>query len=303
MKILITGATGLIGQELVVKLLNADHEVNVLTRNIKQTSKKFNSHKINLFEWKNINDNLPNDAFTGIDVVVNLMGENIGAKRWTASQKEKLYSSRITATKNIIKKLNELELDHVSFIGASAIGFYPVNQQDEIDESFKKGDNFLANLCHDWESCLNLLSPLSRKVIIRTGVVLSSSGGALQKMLLPFKLGLGGPIGNGEQVISWIHIDDIVNLYFQAIVDKNFNGIYNATSPNPVSNLIFTKELGKSLRRPTLFPIPRFFIKLIFGEMSTIILDSQKVLPKRLLKEGFAFKYPDLQSAFNNINK
>jgi uncharacterized protein (TIGR01777 family) len=186
-------------------------------------------------------------------------------------------------------------------ISASAIGYYPTNSPDVATEFSFKGEGFLSDLCFRWEQ--EALNSQDRVAIIRTGVVLSQKGGALKKMLLPFYLGLGGVIGNGSQYMSWIHLDDIVNLYFEALINSQYTGVINATTSNPISNFTFTKALGKSINRPTIFPIPTIIIKTLFGEMGSIILDSQKVISDRLEDLGFKFKYPKIEDALNHIIK
>lgn len=302
MKILITGATGFVGKLLTTKLVNSGHEIHVLSRDKNKAKAIFPSNKISVFEWR---DNLsmpPAEAVSGIDGVINLMGENIGDKRWTSTQKRRLRESRVEATTNLIKlieKEKSIPLDF--FISASAIGIYPVNSPTMMNEQSREGHGFLAKLCHDWEHTLTALTKVKRKVIIRTSVVLEKEGGALKKMLPPFQLGLGGPVGDGKQMMSWIHRDDIVALYMAAATDEKYHGVYNACAPHPVSNFDFTKALGQALHRPTIFPVPKTMIKILFGEMSTVILDSQAVVSKRLSDTDFQFKYPTIESALNSL--
>lgn len=295
MKILITGATGLVGSKLVDRLISQGHSVHILTR-----KSLFGRTGIEYFRWEDYNQLPPKEAFIGIDSIVNLMGENIGDHRWTESQKKKIYESRVIATRNIVKIVGELSIKNISFINASAIGIYQKNLEiclDENDSFFP--DDFLSKVCFDWESALNDLDSSVRKVIIRTGVVLSKDGGALKKMLLPFSLGLGGTVGKGSQVMSWIHIDDLVNIYYNAICNENYRGIFNAVAPGFVNNYDFTKWLGNILHRPTIFPLPSFVVKIIFGEMGSILLDSQKIKSTNLPLIGYEFVHKDL----NNVLK
>jgi uncharacterized protein (TIGR01777 family) len=302
MKILVTGATGFVGSKLVQKLIQGGHELNILTRNKNHLSPVFQNSKINSFEWSDTSALPPLDCISGINGVINLMGENIAAKRWSHEQKKKLHDSRVQSTMNLTELLNQnLNAPLDFFISASAVGIYPVNIDATYNEESKPGHNFLANLCQEWEAAAYTLQKVKRIVIVRTAVALEKDGGALAKMLPPFKLGLGGPIGNGNHFMSWIHLDDLVNLYTQAVMDPNFVGVYNAAAPHPVDNFNFTKALGQALHKPTLVPVPATALKLAFGEMSSVILDSQKVVSKRLPEVNFNFQYETIHSALNKI--
>lgn len=304
MKILITGATGFIGKKLTNKLIESGHEVHVLSRDKSKAKQMFPHEKVTAFEWTDNHSTPPSASIEGIDGVINLMGENIGGKRWTPEQKKKLRESRVDATQNLIRLIETERTKPLEFfISASAIGVYPVNSSHTLNEESREGHTYLATLCHDWEQPLASLTKTKRKVIIRTGVVLEKDGGALKKMLPPFSLGLGGPISDGNQMMSWIHLDDIVALYMSAATNENYQGVYNACAPQPVCNFDFTKALGEAIHRPTLFPVPTLPLKIAFGEMSTVILDSQAVVSKRLSEAGFAFKYPTIESAFAAIFK
>lgn len=304
MKILITGATGFVGTALSKKLLEDGHELHVLTRDITHLPSLFVNPKVKAFEWNNTLTTPPEESISGIDGVINLMGENIAGKKWSEEQKEILRASRVDSTKNLTTLLNEkLNSPLKFFISSSAVGIYPTNKNEILDEEAKIGNNFLANLCLEWENAALTINKTSRTVIIRTGVVLESHGGALKKMLLPFKLGLGGPIGDGDHFMSWIHLEDLVNIFSKAVNDSSYEGVYNGVSPHPVDNFDFTKALGHALKRPTLFPVPAPLLKIMFGEMSSVILDSQKVVSKRLKDNHFVFLYPTVDSALNKIFK
>ncbi|NOT78560.1 MAG: TIGR01777 family protein [Bacteriovoracaceae bacterium] len=304
MKILITGATGFVGTALSKKLLDDGHELHVLTRDITHLPSLFVNPKVKVFEWKNTLTIPPEESISGIDGVINLMGENIAGKKWSEEQKEILRASRVDSTKNLTTLLNEkLNSPLKFFISSSAVGIYPTNKNEILDEEAKIGNNFLANLCLEWENAALTIKKTSRIVIIRTGVVLESHGGALKKMLLPFKLGLGGPIGDGDHFMSWIHLEDLVNIFTKAVNDSSYEGVYNGVAPHPVDNFDFTKALGHALNRPTLFPVPAPMLKIMFGEMSSVILDSQKVVSKRLKDNNFVFLYPSVDSALNKIFK
>lgn len=304
MKILITGATGFVGTALSKKLLEDGHELHVLTRDIAHLPSLFVNPKVKAFEWKNTLTTPPEESISGIDGVINLMGENIAGKKWSEEQKEVLRASRVDSTKNLTTLLNEkLNSPLKFFISSSAVGIYPTNKNEFFDEDAKTGNNYLANLCREWENAALTIKKTSRTVIIRTGVVLESHGGALKKMLLPFQLGLGGPIGDGDHFMSWIHLEDLVNIFTKAVNDSSYEGIYNGVAPHPVDNFDFTKALGHALKRPTLFPVPAPMLKIMFGEMSSVILDSQKVVSKRLKDNHFVFLYPNVESALNKIFK
>ena len=304
MKILITGATGFVGTALAKRLLDDGHELNILTRDSGKIPEVLKNSRVQAFEWSDTSVLPPLEAISGINGVINLMGENISAKRWSDGQKTKLRDSRILATTNLTKLLDQnLSAPIEFFVSSSAVGIYPVNLPDTMTEESKLGKNFLADLCKDWEAAAYTLKKVKRTVIIRTSVVLEAHGGALAKMLPPFKLGLGGPIGDGNQYMSWIHLEDLVNLFATAATDSSFNGIYNGAAPHPVENFHFTKALGQALHRPTLFPVPELGLKLAFGEMSSVILDSQKVVSKNLHDKNFSFKYETIESAFSKMFK
>lgn len=301
MKILITGATGLVGKKLVKKLVDQNHQIVILTRDIIKAQNIFNQKNIEYFSWKSNYELPPKEAFLNLDGVINLMGENIGAKKWSDTQKEKLKSSRIDSTKNLVMQINEQSPNLSFFVSASAIGIYPTNTNQIITEETTTAYNFLADLCLNWENASLGLPTQIRRVLLRTGVVLDKTDGALKKMLPPFYLGAGGILGDGSQKMSWIHIDDLVNLYAEAVHNNSINGVYNACAPKSVSNYEFTKALGYAISRPTLFPVPKFMIKTLFGEMSCIILDSQEVLPEKLMKNNYQFLYPNINLALKQI--
>lgn len=300
MKILMTGATGFVGTRLSKKLLDEGHELHILTRETSHIPDIFKNPKVKVFSWRDSSTLPPVDSISDIDGVINLMGENIAAKRWSDEQKKKLHSSRVESTINLTTLINQNRTTPLDFfVSASAVGVYPVNTDDTLTEDSRPGNNFLASLCKDWEAAAHTLKNVKRTVIIRTAVVLESSGGALAKMLPPFKLGLGGPIGDGNHIMSWIHLDDLVSLYSKAALDKSYEGVYNGTAPHPVDNFHFTKALGHALHKPTLFPIPAIGLKIALGEMSSVLLDSQSVISKKLPETFFA--YPTIEEAFAKI--
>ena len=299
MKILITGATGFIGTHLIHKLLEKNFTINVLTRNAQSAKQHFPQDNVRAFDWPDYHQSPPAESLEGIQGVIHLMGENIAAKRWTAEQKKILRDSRVESLQSLNRALSGRSLDFL--ISASAIGLYPVNASQSLDENASPGKGFLPELCKEWEKTAFESSHYKRVVAIRTGVVLGKDGGALGKMLTPFKLGLGGPIGDGYQKMSWIHIDDLTDLYVKAVLDQTMSGPYNAVAPEAVDNFTFTKAFGHALHRPTLFPIPETALKVMFGEMSTVMIDSQWVVPKRISETDFHFKHTNINEALDDL--
>ncbi len=296
MKVLITGGTGFVGKRLVEVLSKKENvEIAILTRGSTK-----NLGKINYYHW-NPQNNIPTAAVEGVDALINLMGENLSSKRWTDKQKKMLEDSRIKNTELLLKALKTNNQGCKTIISASAIGIYPKNTDRELTEDAELDTDFLADLCKNWEDQIKHFNECKRKVIIRFGVVLGRNGGALSKMYPIFKLGLGGKIGNGMQYMSWIHLDDLVNIIIEALFNERYHGVFNGVSPHPVTNEEFTKQLAKTLHRPALFPVPAFVLKLLLGEMSSIVLDSSKVVSKNLIKIPYVFKYPTIDLALGEI--
>ena len=298
MKILITGGTGFVGQRLLAAL--DKHHLIVLTRKPEDQPQKSN---IAYHRWDALSgEKIPPEFLEGVDGIVNLMGENLAAKRWTSKQKEKLELSRIAGTRALVNSLEEhLSTPLKVFISAGAIGYYPVNLEETLTEQTPPGETYLAKLCSEWENEAKKLGKAQRKVHLRIGVVLERGGGALSKMLPPFRLGLGGPFGSGKQIVPWIHLDDLVHIIVSALEDTRYQGIYNAVSPHPVSNCELSKTLGQLLSRPAILPFPAMAAKILMGEMATIVLDSQKVIPQRLIEQEHRFLYPNLEGALKQI--
>ena len=284
MNILITGGTGFVGKYLQAELLQKGHQVNILTRN---ADKYKRNNSVKFVSWSPLTEKPSKDAFImkdggSVNVVINLLGENISAGRWTDDQKDKIYNSRIIGTRNLVRGIEEHTEGIDLFISTSAVGIYESNLPDELNEESTYGKGFLSRVCEDWEAEANKLTKSKRTLITRVGVVFGNTGGALEKLLPVFKLGGGGPIGNGKQVMSWIHVKDLVNIYMAAIEDERYSGVVNAVSPEVTTNKEFTKALAQSVGRPALFPVPPQMLQLIFGEMSSIILDSQNIKPDAL---------------------
>ncbi|TWX69265.1 TIGR01777 family protein [Colwellia sp. C1TZA3] len=294
MNILITGGSGLIGQALI-QHLNAERII-VLTRNPEKTAKILpdNIEFISTLDAINFNE---------LDVVINLAGEAIVDKRWSSAQKETICQSRWKITQSLVEKIQVATNPPHSLISGSAIGFYGRQGALAIDESYQEiHDEFSHQVCQKWEAIAQgAQSDKTRVCIIRTGVVLAENGGALQKMLLPFKLGLGGPIASGKQFMSWIHIDDMVAVLLAAVYQTSLSGIINATAPMPVNNQEFSETLSAVLKRPCLFRVPAFVLRTLMGESADLVLYGQNVLPKKLLNNNFKFQYPSLEVALQQL--
>jgi len=269
MKVAIIGGNGFVGNYLQKEFKN----------NIIINKKNFDENKNKIKEC---------------DIVINLAGATI-LHRWDEKYKKLLYSSRIDTTKKIVKLINQDDSKVKHFISTSAIGIYEDNC--ECDEGSSIGSSFLSNLAYDWEKAANMCNKTT--TILRFGVVIAKDGGALKKMLLPFKLGLGGTIGDGNMNFSFIDMKDLMKIY-HFVIENHIKGSFNAVSPNPTTNYEFTKVLGRVLKRPTIFPLPKFIIKLIFGEGSSVLLSSQKVYPTKLLKKGFEFEYDTIDKSLEN---
>ncbi|HKP87101.1 MAG TPA: TIGR01777 family oxidoreductase [Blastocatellia bacterium] len=298
MKILVTGATGLIGRSLCRRLSADGHAVVGLSRS---PEKARGLAVREVLKWEPQSGPPSRQAFVGVDAVVHLAGEPIAARRWTEEQKKRIRDSRVVATRNLVNGLRSMESKLPAFISGSAIGFYGDRGDEKLYEDSAAGRGFMSQVCQDWEAEAERASQLGVRVVqVRTGVVLSREGGALQKMLTPFNLGLGGPIGSGRQWFSWIHIDDIVGVFRHALVSA-VSGPVNATAPEPVTNADFTRELARALHRPAFLPVPRFGLQAVMGEMSEVLLGSQRVIPQAILKAGYEFSYPTLAPALADL--
>ena len=297
MKILITVATEPIEKALQKSLRTRGHQLSLASRK----PPKDDSY----VQW-DIQKGFPEpEKLEGIDAVIHLAGENISALRWTDEKKRAIRESRVLGTRNIVDTISELKQRPKVLVAASAIGFYGDRGDEELTETSKAGKNFLAEVSREWESEARRAEDSGvRTVLLRTGIVLSKDGGALGTMLTPFKFGLGGVIGDGKQWMSWISIDDHIEVINFALENENIRGAVNSVSPNPVTNQEFTAVMGEVLYRPTFIPVPEFAVHLAFGEMGeALLLDSIKVIPKRLLDAGFKFKFPDLKKAIENAVK
>ncbi|MGH7901146.1 MAG: TIGR01777 family oxidoreductase [Thermodesulfobacteriota bacterium] len=295
MKILVSGSSGLIGSALTPYFINKGHNVSKLIR--KKLGKKDNE-----IYWEPQRNEVEASKLEGFDVVVHLSGENVFGL-WTSKKKQEIKDSRVKSTTLLCDTLSKLERKPRLLACASAIGFYGDRGDEVLTEVSKAGTGFLAEVTKKWESATEVATTKGIRVVnLRIGAVISSEGGALQRMLLPFQLGLGGRVGSGKQYISWISIDDVCGSIHHAVVTDTINGPLNIVSPNPVTNLEFVKTLGRVLNRPTFFPIPSFILKSLFFELAKeVLLTSTRVKPSKLLTSGYKFQYPVLEGTLRHI--
>lgn len=300
-RIIITGATGLIGRKLSQKLFEAGHQVIVFSRNA-SSAKNILRKDFVYIDWDyRKNDNWI-ERISSADAIVHLAGINLFAKRWNKTFKEEILASRKETTKALVDAVKRSQAKPEIFVSASGVGYYGDCGDTLLDENSPVGDDFLAEVCRVWESeAAELEMAGVRRVSVRTGIVLSKEDGALKRMLLPFKLFIGGPLGNGKQWFPWIHIDDIVGIYFYAIENQNLSGAVNAASPNLCTMKEFAKTLGKVLHRPSLFQVPEFALKIAIGEAGKVVLMSQRVKVNKLLDSGYKFKFENLEEALRNL--
>ncbi len=297
MKVTLTGATGPIGARLVAILRRRGDDVTVLTRNPAKARDALEG--VEAVGWDPVGGPAPAEALAGRDGVVHLAGETV-AQRWNDESRARIHASRETGTRNLVAGLRALA-EHQRpgvLVSSSAVGYYGKHGDEVVDESFGPGDDFLARVCVAWEREAQAAAELGVRVTtIRTGVVLSPDGGALEKMLPFFKLGVGGPVAGGQQWMPWIHIDDVVGLYVAALDRDAWTGAVNGSAPEPVTNEEFSRRLGKALRRPAFAPVPGFAVRLLYGDMAQVVTEGQRAVPKRPLELGYAFRHPDLDEA------
>lgn len=295
MKIAVTGSSGLVGSSLVPFLKAGGHEVRRLVRRA--------PHAPDERRWDPAGGALDPAALEGLDAVVHLAGESIASGRWTAARKRRILESRAAGTRALAEALARQARRPRALVCASAIGYYGDRGDERLDESSARGSLFLSEVCEAWERAADPARAAGIRVVhLRLGVVLSPAGGALAKMLPPFRLGLGGRLGSGRQVMSWIAIDDVVGAFWRALERDDLSGPVNAVAPAPVDNATFTRVLGRVLGRPTVFPVPAFAARLALGQMADeLLLASARVEPRALLASGFAFEHPDLEGALRHV--
>lgn len=296
MNITISGASGFIGRRLLEVLSAGGHSIHVLSRD---SGKSFGP-AVRVSGWDPINGEPPVESLANADAVIHLAGEPV-AQRWTPDVKRKILESRVNGTRHLVQALSTLSRRPAVLLCSSAIGIYGSRGDELLTESSPPGEGFLPDVCKEWEKQASLAESLGIRVAqIRTGIVLGADGGALSKMLPPFKAFVGGRLGSGKQWMSWIHLDDLVQLYRHAL-ENPLAGPVNGTAPYPVTNAEFTKKLAGKLRRPAVFPVPGAAVKALFGEMAEILLGSQRVLPRVAEAAGFRFTYPELLPALQHL--
>jgi len=301
-KIFVTGGTGFVGKTLTQKLADQGHEVTVLTRKINKDQIKVRG--VSFMEGDPTREGAWQQQAVDHELFVNLAGASI-FRRWSQKSKALMRDSRVLTTKNLVEALRDREGNETTLISTSAVGYYGFHDDEVLDENSAPGGDYLASLSRDWEEeALQAQQYGARVVICRLGIVLGAQGGALGEMIPLFKIGLGSPIGSGEQWFSWIYEQDLVGLYLFLIDHKDLSGPLNCTAPEPVTNLEFTKALGKAMARPTFMPpVPGFIIRLVKGEFGTVLLKGQRVFPKKLSDAGFHFRFPQISDALQDLLK
>lgn len=304
MKVLMTGVTGLIGSALSAHLRRAGHQIAGFSRAPekidRETAKQLAVDE--MYKWEPQAGLPPSEAFADVDAVVHLAGEPVAEGRWTAARKRAIRDSRILSTRHLVAAMRDAVTKPQVFVSSSAVGIYGNRGDEVLDEAAAPADDFLGGVCQEWEAEAARARELGiRTVEVRTGVVLSVTGGALAKMLPAFKMGVAGPLGDGRQWFPWIHLDDIVGLFDFALTNAALNSPVNGSAPGVVTNAEFTKELASVLHRPAMIPVPAFGLKLLFGEMATVLTASQRVVPKVAEQAGYAFRYPTLRPALEKL--
>ncbi|MDH5201864.1 MAG: TIGR01777 family oxidoreductase [Nitrospirota bacterium] len=300
MKILILGSTGFIGKNLCKELLSSGHNVVVFTSNHAKAQSLFGKN-VEITEWIGYTPFMPSSTLQNVSAVINLAGESIGTHRWTKSVKEKIVQSRMKTTQAVVNAIKDNILSPKILVNASAVGFYGPRNDEEVTESSPAGGGFLAEVCKAWESEAYKAESYGTQVVtVRIGVVLGNEG-ALVRMMIPFQYYIGGPIGTGNQWLSWIHIHDLVKI-FKFIIEKGtVSGSVNATAPQPVRMKDFCEILGKVMSRPSWVRVPEFVLKIALGEMADMLFNGQRVLPKKMIDAGFEFRFPTLHKALEEI--
>lgn len=299
MKVAITGATGLVGPAVVETLRERGAEITVLSRDAERAQRQL---EVAAVRWDAASGPAPAEALRGRDAVLHLAGEPI-AQRWSETAKRAIRESRELGTRNLLAGLRALgEEDRPrALLSSSGVDIYGARMEEPIDEDAPTGYGFLAETCLAWEAEANAAAELGVRVVtMRTGMVLDRRGGALAKMLPPFKMGVGGPVAGGAQYVSWIHVGDLARMFAAAASDDRWQGAVNATSPEPVTNRAFSRALGRALHRPAVLPVPGFALQLLYGEMAEIVITGRRVLPAKALMLGFGFEHPQLQEALES---
>ena len=299
-KVLVTGGTGFIGRKVCDTLYNKDYDVNVVSRNPEKAKSKLGPVE-KIYAWNPETEDLPTESISDVKAVIHLAGETI-AGRWNTEKKRRIRDSRVISTRNLVASCADAESKPNVLICASAIGFYGDSGDNSFTEETPPGTDFLAKVSQEWETEAHKASELGIRVVtVRIGLVLGLGGGMLQQVLTPFRIGIGGKLGSGQQWMSWIHVDDVVGIIVHAMENDSINGALNATAPKPVRNIVFTKALGSVLGKPTILPVPYFGLKLMMGEFADFVLLSQNVLPEKTETSGYEFQFPTIDSALSNL--
>jgi uncharacterized protein (TIGR01777 family) len=296
MKVTVSGATGRVGRHVVAALQARGDDVVALSRDADKASEQLG---VQAYAWDLKNEGVPKPALEGRDAVIHLAGEDVG-QRWSKDTKAEILDSREKGTRNLVHSIFDTKPRPKTLICASAAGYYGPRGDEPVDEAEPPGSDWLAEVCARWERQAETAMLGTRLVIMRTGIVLDAEGGALAKMLPPFKAGLGGPIGSGKQYMPWIHLDDLVGMYLAALDHPTFHGPINASAPEPVTNKQFAKALGRAINRPAVAPVPGFTIKVMYGEMAQIVLNGVRLVPGRAAELGYDFQHPDLDEALRD---
>lgn len=302
-KIVITGATGLIGKKISGILINRGDELIIFTR-LPEKAKTIIPGAKEYIKWNYENIDEWKESLNGADSVIHLAGESVMGSRWTETYKKKILESRTVTTRKLVEAISKVEQKPESFICASAVGYYPYSENQEFSEDSKPGNHFLSEITKQWEEeTTGVDDLLIRRVNIRTGIVLDKNEGALAKLLLPFKLFIGGPLGSGKQWFPWIHINDVAGIYILALDNEKVSGALNAVAPEFINIKSFCKNLGKVIARPSLFYVPSFVLKIVLGEGAEAVINGAKIKPQRTLGFGYKFQFEKSVDALQNILK
>ncbi len=300
MQVVIAGGSGFIGRKLIEALLRAKHNVTLLSRDPARIQKSFPFINVEFWDTKSIGSLA--GIINGKDAVINLAGESIASKRWSSKQKQKILSSRIESTRAIVQAIEQAQHRPSVLLNASAVGYYGHVPEDEVTETYPNGAGFLAGVCGQWEKEAQKIQKHNvRVVLLRTGIILDKNEGALRKFLLPFKMFVGGPLGNGRQWFPWIHVQDEIDAILFAMEHEQIEGPVNLSAPESIRMREFCSALGSVIGRPSWLRVPGFALRLMLGEMAGLILYSQRIIPQKLLNSGFKFRYPNLEKALQDI--
>ena len=305
MKVAITGATGFVGRRLVERLIQEGHDMVLFVRDAAKAQKIFrqtSTDKIDIVTYQPKQSGEWQPLLAACDGVVNLAGEPLFDERWNSNSKQEILDSRSIGTEKVVEAIGAAETKPQVLVSASAVGYYGTSETATFDESSGPGSDFLAKVCTAWEDAAQQVKSHGVRLgIVRIGIVLGPKGGALARMLPPFELFGGGPIGTGKQWVPWVHRDDLVNLIIQILTQSTMEGVFNATSPNPKRMKDFSNTLGAVIKRPSWLPVPGFALELLLGEAAQVVLEGQNVQPKNTQAAGFQYQYPDLKGALNQI--